>query len=156
NIAASSLATGLMLAWFGEVGVVYATLVMTAIVVIFTEVLPKTIAINAPERGALLAARPIQWVVGILGPVLIWIERFVRGLLSVFGMRVGESLPILSAREELRGAVDLLHREGSVEKHDRDMMGGVLDLRELQVSDVMIHRTEMITVCADESSEHVL
>jgi Mg2+/Co2+ transporter CorB len=145
-----------MLAWFGEVGVVYATLIMTAIVVVFTEVLPKTIAINAPERGALLVARPIQWVVKILGPILIWIERLVRALLSVFGLRVCDTQPILSAREELRGAVDLLHREGSVEKHDRDMMGGVLDLRELQVSDVMIHRTEMITVCADEGSENVL
>jgi Mg2+/Co2+ transporter CorB len=156
NIAASSLATGLMLAWFGDVGVVYATVVMTAVVVIFTEVLPKTIAINAPDRGALLVARPIRWVVKILGPILIWIERLVRGILSVFGLRVGEAQPILSAREELRGAVDLLHRDGSVEKHDRDMMGGVLDLRELQVSDVMIHRTEMITVCADESPETVL
>ena len=156
NIAASSLATGLMLAWFGEVGVVYATLVMTAMIVIFTEVLPKTIAINAPERGALLVARPIRWVVHILGPILIWIERLVRWLLSIFGMRVGAAQPVLSAHEELRGTVDLLHRDGSVEKHDRDMMGGVLDLRELQVRDVMIHRTEMITVCADDSSDHVL
>ena len=146
NIAASSLATGLMLAWFGDVGVVYATLVMTAVVVIFTEVLPKTIAINAPERIALLVARPIRWVVRVFGPILIWIERLVRLLLSPFGMRVGESQPILSAREELRGKqadfeVTILH---------------VLDLRELQVSDVMIHRTEMITVCADESPEAVL
>ena len=156
NIAASSLATGLLLVWFGPVGVVYATIAMTAIVVVFTEVLPKTIAINAPERIALLVSRPIRFVVTIFGPVLIWIERFVRLLLAQFGMRVGESQPILAAREELRGAVDLLHREGGVEKHDRDMMGGVLDLRELEVSDVMIHRTEMITVCADERPEIVL
>lgn len=156
NIAASSLATGLLLVWFGPVGVVYATIAMTAIVVVFTEVLPKTIAINAPERIALLVSRPIRFVVTILGPVLIWIERFVRLLLAQFGMRVGESQPILAAREELRGAVDLLHREGGVEKHDRDMMGGVLDLRELEVSDVMIHRTEMITVCADDRPEIVL
>jgi Mg2+/Co2+ transporter CorB len=156
NIAASSLATGLMLMWFGDVGVVYATFAMTVIVVVFSEVLPKTIAINAPERIALLVAWPIEWVVKILGPVLIWVERFVRGLLAMFGMRVGESQPILSAREELRGAVDLLHRDGTVEKHDRDMVGGVLDLRELQVSDVMIHRTEIITVCADDSPDEVV
>src|SRR6187455_3231457 len=56
NIAASSLATGLMLMWFGDVGVVYATFAMTVIVVVFSEVLPKTIAINAPERIALLVA----------------------------------------------------------------------------------------------------
>jgi Mg2+/Co2+ transporter CorB len=156
NIAASSLATGLLLVWFGPVGVVYATVVMTAIVVVFTEVMPKTIAINAPERIALLVARPVQLVVKLLGPILICIERFVRLLLAQFGVRIGESQPILSAHEELRGAVDLLHREGVVEKHDRDMMGGVLDLRELQVSDVMIHRTEMITVCADERPDVVL
>jgi Mg2+/Co2+ transporter CorB len=156
NIAASSLATGLMLMWFGDVGVVYATFAMTVIVVVFSEVLPKTIAINAPERIALLVARPIEWVVKILGPVLIWVERFVRWLLTIFGMRVGDSQPILSAREELRGAVDLLHRDGTVEKHDRDMVGGVLDLRELQVSDVMIHRTEIITVCADDSPDEVV
>ncbi len=156
NIAASSLATGLMLTWFGEIGVVYATVVMIFVVVVFTEVLPKTIAINAPERIALLVARPMRWVVRILGPLLIGIERLVRFLLARFGMRIGKELPILSAHEELRGAVDLLHRNGTVEKHDRDMVGGVLDLRELEVSDVMIHRTEMITVCVDDPPDDVV
>src|SRR6266540_1344114 len=69
NIAASALATGVLLAWFGDVGVIYATIVMTLVVVIFTEVLPKTIAINAPERVALFVARPMQWVVRLFGPV---------------------------------------------------------------------------------------
>jgi Mg2+/Co2+ transporter CorB len=63
---------------------------------------------------------------------------------------------VLSAREELRGAVDLLHREGDVETLDRDMFGGVLDLRELAVSDVMIHRTNMVTLDADDSSEDIV
>ena len=149
-------ATGLLLAWFGDVGVIYATLVMTVVVVVFTEVLPKTVAINAPDRVALLVARPIAWVVRLFGPVLMGIEGLVRVILARFGIRVGENQPILSAHEELRGAVDLLHREGSVEKQDRDMVGGVLDLRELEVSDVMIHRTEMVTVCADGPSEEVV
>jgi Mg2+/Co2+ transporter CorB len=157
NIAASSLATGVLLAWFGEVGVIYATLVMTLIVVVFTEVLPKTIAINAPERVSLLVARPIQWVVRLFGPVLMGIEALVRWLLrTLAGIRVGENQPILSAHEELRGAVDLFHREGGVEKLDRDMLGGLLDLRDLQVSDVMIHRTEMTMVCADDPSEEIV
>ena len=156
NIAASSLATGLLLAWAGDVGVIYATLVMTVVVVVFTEVLPKTVAINAPDRVALLVARPIALVVRIFGPVLMGIEGLVRVILARFGIRVGENQPILSAHEELRGAVDLLHHEGSVEKHDRDMVGGVLDLRELEVSDVMIHRTEMVTVCADGPSEEIV
>jgi Mg2+/Co2+ transporter CorB len=156
NIAASALATGLLLAWFGDVGVLYATVVMTATVVIFTEVLPKTIAINAPERIALFVARPVSWIVRLLGPVLMGIEWLVRSLVAPLGVRIGESQPILSAQEELRGTIDLLHREGGVEKQHRDMFGGVLDLQELQVSDVMIHRTEMITVCADHPPEEAV
>lgn len=156
NIVTASLATGLLLTWFGGIGVVYAIVVMTITIVVFTEVLPKTIAINAPERVALLVARPLRWVLRVIGPLWIGIETFVRFLLKRFGLRVGEGISIAFAREDLRGAVDLLHRNGSVEKHDRDMVGGVLDLRQLEVSDVMIHRTEMITVCADDPPEDVV
>src|SRR3954470_14113379 len=74
NIGASALATGILTAWFGEVGVLYATGVMTVLVVIFAEVLPKTIAINAPDRVSLLVARPMKLVVFILGPLLTIIE----------------------------------------------------------------------------------
>src|ERR1700687_4526501 len=116
NVAASSLATGVFLAWFGDVGVVYATVFMTVLLVVFAEVLPKTAAINAPDRIALMVAKPIEWVVRLFGPVLMAIGALVRWILSLIGIRVGEHLPILSAHEELRGAVDLLHREGGVEK----------------------------------------
>jgi Mg2+/Co2+ transporter CorB len=88
--------------------------------------------------------------------VLMMVEALVRWLLKHFGMTVGDDQQVLSAREELRGAVDLLHREGDVETLDRDMFGGVLDLRELAVSDVMIHRTNMITLNADEPAEDVV
>jgi magnesium and cobalt exporter, CNNM family len=156
NIAASSLTTGLLLNWFGDVGVLYATMIMTVVVVVFTEVLPKTVAINAPDRVALLVARPISWVVRLFGPMLVGIEALVRWILRMFGFRVGVDQAFLSAHEELRGAVDLLHHEGSVEKLDRDMLSGLLDLPDLTVSDVMIHRTEMITVCADDPPEEVV
>jgi Mg2+/Co2+ transporter CorB len=156
NIAASALATGVLLAWFGDVGIVYATVVMTVLVVVFAEVLPKTAAINAPDRIALAVARPMRWIVWLFGPILMAVEALVRFILRFFGITVGENQPILSAHEELRGAVDLLHREGGVEKHDRDMLGGLLDLRELDVSDVMVHRTEMITLNADDPPSEVV
>jgi Mg2+/Co2+ transporter CorB len=156
NIAASALATGVLLAWFGSAGVVYATVAMTILVVVFSEILPKTAAFNAPDRIALAVARPMYWIVKVLGPVLVAIEALVRWLLKFVGMTVGKDQEVLSAREELRGAVDLLHREGDVETIDRDMFGGVLDLRDLAVSDVMIHRTGMITLNADEPAEDVV
>jgi Mg2+/Co2+ transporter CorB len=88
--------------------------------------------------------------------MLIGVESLVRWILRLFGFRLGTDQAFLSAHEELRGAVDLLHHEGSVEKTDRDMFSGLLDLRDLTVGDVMIHRTEMITVCADNPPEEVV
>jgi Mg2+/Co2+ transporter CorB len=156
NIAASSLATGVLLSWFGDVGVIYATVVMTVLIVVFAEVLPKTAAFNAPDRVALAVARPIDLSVRLLTPILVAVEWLVKRLLRLAGMKVGESESILSPHEELRGTVDLLHREGGVERLDRDMLSGLLDLRVLTVADVMIHRTEMVTVCADDPSEDVV
>ena len=156
NIAASALATGLLLAWFGKAGIAYATIMMTAVIVIFSEVMPKTAAFNAPDRIALLVARPMQWIVKGLAPILMAIELLVRGLFSLVGVSLEANQPILSPHEELRGAVDLLHREGGVEKQDRDMFGGVLDLRELDLSDVMVHRTNMISMKVDDPAEEVV
>jgi Mg2+/Co2+ transporter CorB len=156
NIGASALATGILTAWFGDVGVLYATGVMTVMVVIFAEVLPKTIAINAPDRISLLVARPMRLTVFVLGPLLAVIEAVVRALMRLFGVKIGANQPILSPTERLRGAVDLLHHEGGVEKQDRDMFGGLLDLRELQVSDVMVHRTEMVMINADLPPEELV
>jgi Mg2+/Co2+ transporter CorB len=156
NIAASALTTGILLVWFGQAGVLYATIVMTVVIVVFSEILPKTAAFNAPDRIALMVARPMSIIIRILGPMLMGIEALVRWLLKLFGMKVGEDQAVLSAHEELRGAIDLFHREGDVEKLDRDMFGGVLDLRELAVSDVMIHRTNMITLNADDKPEDLV
>src|ERR1700756_611803 len=89
NIGASALATGIFTTWFGEVGVLYATGVMTVLVVIFAEVLPKTIAINAPDRVSLLVARPMRVTMFVLGPLLTVIEAIVRALMQLLGIKIG-------------------------------------------------------------------
>src|SRR3954463_13526430 len=94
NIGASALATGIFTAWFGEVGVLYATGVMTVMVVIFAEVLPKTIAINAPDRVSLLVARPITLVGDGVAPLLAVIEGVVRVLMNVLGIKIGANQPV--------------------------------------------------------------
>jgi Mg2+/Co2+ transporter CorB len=156
TIAASTLATGLLLTLFGHAGVIYATVAMTLLIFVVAEVLPKTAAFNAPDRMALAVARPIDRIVNWFLPLLKAVEWLVRIILRGLGMPVGKIQSILSPREELRGAVDLLHRSGVVEKFDRDMMGGVLDLRELTVSDVMVHRTKMVMLDADEPPQELV
>src|SRR5205085_7834767 len=88
--------------------------------------------------------------------ILVGVEWIVKWALRLGGVKLGQTESILTPHEELRGAVDLMHRTGGVETLDRDMMRGLLDLRDLTVSDVMIHRTEMVTVCADDPPEQVI
>ncbi len=148
NILASALATSLFVQLFGDAGVVYATLVMTALVLIFAEVMPKTYAIANIDRSALAVAPVIRVIVAVFGPVTAAVQFIVRRTLRIFGADIEEGAEVLSAHEELRGAIAYHHREGTVVKHDRDMLGGVLNLDGLEVFDVMIHRTKMETLDA--------
>ncbi len=149
TIASSAYTTSLLVASVGERGVVYATGLMTALIVVFGEVLPKTIAIAYPDRVSLLIAPLVSLFVTIFGPVVAAVEVFVRALLRLCGMSLAEREPSVSGAEELRGAVDILHREGGVARDDRDMFGGLLELAEIPVADAMIHRTKMRTIDAD-------
>lgn len=148
NILASALATSLFLALFGDAGVVYATLVMTAIVLVFAEVAPKTLAITNTDRVALAVSQPLRLVIFVFAPVTAAVQFIVRHALRIFGLNVDDKQQVLSAHEELRGAINLHHHEGSVVKIDRDMLGGILDLRDLEVSDIMVHRKNIAMIDA--------
>ena len=154
NILASALATTLALRMFGDTGVVYATLGMTALVFVFAEVLPKTYALINSDGLALRVAPLLRPYVRVVSPITILVEKFIRLLLRGLGFRAEESG--FSAHEEIRGAIDLHHQEGAFVKSDRDMLGGILDLKELEVSDIMIHRTKMETINADDAPETIV
>jgi len=146
NILATSLATAVLTKLFGQNGVAVATLVMTLLVLIFAEVLPKTLAITYPETVASRVARPIGIVVFLFSPVVAAVRYLVRGVLFVFGVRTDPDSNILAVREEIAGALSLGHSEGIVEKEDRDRILGALDLNERTVEEIMLHRSgiEMI------------
>ncbi len=147
NILASSLATSIFIAAFGDSGVLYATIAMTTAVVIFAEGLPKTWAINQPDKFSLGVAPLIRPVIFVLAPLTAIVQWLVRAMLGLMGVKTDASRG-LSGREEIRDTVDLLHAEGEVIKGDRDMLGGILDLSELEVSEIMVHRTAMMTLDA--------
>lgn len=156
NVAVSAFMTSVLVPIFGPAGVIYATFFISVLIIVFAEVMPKTAAIAKPDKVALFVARPISWFVALFGPLTMAIEAVVRRLLWLVGFRVGENTAILSAHEELRGAVDLLHQEGGVMKSDRDMLGGLLDLKELLVSDVMVHRTRMRTIDVNQPPDAIV
>ncbi|MCA1243107.1 HlyC/CorC family transporter [Stappia stellulata] len=156
NILASALATNVLLGFFGDAGVVYATLVMTMLVLIFSEVLPKTWAISNPDRFAVAVSPVVRPVVILFAPVVMGVEVIVRAILKTFGVDVSENRNVLSAHEELRGTVDLQHLEGGLVKAERDRIGGLLDLADLEVSDVMVHRTKMNALNADDDPQTLI
>ncbi|MBT5296383.1 MAG: HlyC/CorC family transporter [Octadecabacter sp.] len=143
NILATAMATALFTRAFGESGVVAATGIMTVLVLIFAEVLPKTYAITNPERAASIAARPISIIVTVFAPVVASVRVLVRGVLRLFGVETDPDSNILAVREEIAGALQLGHSEGVVEKEDRDRILGALDLAERTVEEIMLHRTEI-------------
>lgn len=146
NILASAIATSFFINLFGATGVVYATLIMTFLILIFAEVLPKTYALQNPEKLALFVAPIMRVIVFILTPLVIIIRGIVNLFLWIFGAKPPEIMDEEAADAEIRGNIDLQHEEGVMQKNNRDMLGGVLDLKQMGVEDVMIHRTNIFSL----------
>jgi Mg2+/Co2+ transporter CorB len=147
NIFATALTTSAMVALFDDVGALYATGIMTVLIFVFGEVMPKTYAISRPEDSAMLVARPLAQLHKLFKPLTRAADWLAKATLRLFGAKLDDGSEF-DATDEIRGQVDFLHKEGSVEKNDRDMLGGLLDLKELEVSDIMVHRTKMRTIDA--------
>ena len=155
-IGASAFTAAVFTSLFGREGVLYATAATSVLVIVFAQVLPKTLSINNADRIALASARPVAYAVGLLGPLALAVEALVRAMLRPLGLSIDAGRSILTPREEIRGQVALLHREGGVGRAERDMLGGLLDLNELTVSEVMVHRTKMRTIDASLPSEEIV
>jgi Mg2+/Co2+ transporter CorB len=156
NITSASLATALLTRMYGDGGVALATFVMTALVLIFGEVLPKTYAITNAEVAASRVAPLIRVVILVFSPVVSVVRALVRLLLRLFGVRADPDGHILALREEIVGAIALGHSGGAVEKEDRDRLLGALDLNDRTVDEIMRHRSQVEMVDADRSPDEIL
>lgn len=155
NILSTALATALFTTLLGDNGVAAATLVMTVLVLVFAEVLPKTYAIANSERMAEAVSLPIAIVVRVLAPVVNVVRGIVRLTLRIFGVRTDADANIM-AHQEIADAIALHHSEGGVEKDDRDRLLAALDLRQRTVEEVMMHRSNIEMIDADAPPEEIL
>ena len=156
NILATSLATALFTKLVGESSVALATLVMTVLVLIFAEVLPKTYAITNAEQAAAKVSAPIALLVNTFDPIVSAVRKLVRGILWLFGVRTSADEPILAVREEIAGAISLGHLEGVVQKEDRDRILGALDLSERTVEEIMLHRSSIEMINFNDEPKEIL
>ncbi len=140
NTLAAALTTSLLTAPLGDLGVAVATAVTTVLVLIFAEVLPKTYAIAYPDKTAVWVAPAAQFFVWLLSPIVSAVTFIVRRTLALFGVTSIAAPDPYAAVEEIRGAVELHADEGAVESDVRDRLRGTLELGDLTVADVMIHR----------------
>lgn len=158
NSATAAVITALSIRLFGDDGesLAIASLVVAGLIVVFTEVLPKSYAIQNAERVALFIAPAISPIVRILYPVTHVIQLFIRALLKCFRVDITRTNTLISATDVIRGTVELHHREGQLVKQDRDMLGSILDLNDLEVRDIMIHRTHVEMIDADLPPEELI
>jgi Mg2+/Co2+ transporter CorB len=147
NVATASLTTLVLVRLFGEeYGPIIATVFTTFILLIFAEVLPKTVAIHNAERMSLVVAPMLNLFIRLLWPFTWLVRLIVRGMLAIFGVNLDHSRSIGTASDAIRGAIELHHHEGEVAREDRDMLGSILDLDERVVGEVMIHRSQVESI----------
>jgi len=154
NIAASVIATGLFVSYFGEQGELLTILILTPILLIFAEVCPKTYAAQYPEKTSFFVLRPILLILWLFSPVVhlvAWVSRLMTGF---FRSKVIEGLSV--SEDEIRAMIEVGEESGVVAAEQRRMLHGIFDLSETRVRDVMIPRTEVIGFEVTASFESVL
>ncbi|TVR81594.1 MAG: HlyC/CorC family transporter [Rhodospirillales bacterium] len=156
NILASALATSLLIGLFGEAGVLYATIAMTTLVLIFSEILPKTYAFRNANRAALFLSAPISVVVRVFSPFTAAIQAAIDGVFRLAGAAPGGEAGMGPSAEELRGAIDLHTDTERPAEQERAMLRSILDLTEVEVGEIMIHRKNVAMIDADQPAEAVV
>ena len=148
HILGTSLATSVAITLAGEAGVAYATAIMTVVVLIFAEILPKTFAIRHANHVALAIAPLMRVVVAVLGPIIHTIHLFVNVLLRLVGAGPAAAANVDAAMAELRGAIEV-HATPEEVREERRMLRSILDLNDVEVGEVMTHRRTVTTLDAN-------
>lgn len=147
NILSSAIATGFLIKVFGEAGLLYATVGMTIIILIFAEILPKTIAFKAPDAIALALAPLIYISVKLFSPFTEIAHRIVKFAINPFFKNFSKTKELEIA--EIRDAVNLKTKEGYLVQYDKDLIDGVLDLSDTEITEIMVHRKDIRSVNID-------
>ncbi|MBT4989587.1 MAG: HlyC/CorC family transporter [Rickettsiales bacterium] len=156
NILASVLTTTIFINLFNQNAIILSTITMTLLLVIFAEVIPKSYAIYNAEKLSLILAPYVRIFLIILTPLARLLRIFTQKFITPHKTSHNQKEDLISAIEELRGVIDLHHKEGLIIKEDKDMLDSILDLSETDVNAVMTHRKHMHTLNADTANEAIL
>ena len=153
NIAASVFATALFLKLYGDQGELMTILIMTPVLLIFSEVCPKTYAAQNPERVSFLVLKPILLVMWFLTPLIWLVTRVSRFMTWLFP---GETERPLISEEEIKSIITVGEQDGVVAEEQRKMLHGVFELSQSRVRDLMVPRTEVVGIESGTSFSDIL
>lgn len=153
NIAASALATALAIELVGQSGVLIATAIMTVLVLIFAEVLPKTYAVRHSEQVALLVSPVLSIIIQILSPFTKAVQFIVNKVIALMGTNEMEEM---SGVDVLRGTVEMYHEEGNFLTEDKNMLSGIFDLGDTEVIDIMIQRGDIASINIESDIDDII
>ncbi len=154
NVVASAVATILAVHWFGDFGVVIATIILTMVILIFSEMAPKTLAAIYPQKIAFFVSFPLSIMLAIIYP-LVWAATFVaNNLLRCFGVKVRSLQTDELSKEELRTVVNEATNKLPI-KH-QSMLLGILDLDKATVEDIMVPRNEIVGIDLSDSWDAIM
>jgi len=154
NIMASAIATALFIAVFGERGIIYATIAMTVIVLIFVEIAPKTLAAYSPHVITLLLSGPIKFLIRVLNPFTQVVTWAAKGFLSLFGLKMGKAEDL--TEEDVESVISLGHEEGFLPETKARMLSGIMDMDSIPVRKIMLPLHDMVFVSMDSSFDDVV
>ena len=141
---------------FGKEAIIFVSIIMTAIITVYAETLPKIIAVNSPEKVLMLLIRPLWLVYSIFRPVTLAINNFARAHLRLFGIKSNAD-DEYAALEELRGAIDMHFAETTHDAdNERAMLKSILDLREVSVEEIMTHRKNVTMINIDDKPSEIV
>ena len=151
NILASVLATAILIEYFGSNGIFYSTLVMTCLIVIFAEVLPKNIALIKADRFALFFSWPLTIFVTIFYPINLILKSLNLVIYKIFG--IDHKKKSISVTEDIRNMIDMHEDEGDLHKDESSMINAILDLKEITVEKIMTHRKNIFSFDINETDK---
>ncbi len=157
NTAASSIASGLSIDYFGDSGeaLIISTTIMTILIMIYGEILPKTYAVRNAEKLSLAVAPFFMIISRMFSPITTTIQVMVNATLRIFTSPTKKEEK-MSGLEIIRGALEFHHEEGLVVKEDKYMIGGIIDLEKITVNEIMIHRNDMESVDIDDEPNEII
>ncbi|WP_341754374.1 HlyC/CorC family transporter [Candidatus Tisiphia endosymbiont of Dioctria rufipes] len=153
NTVCTTIATSIFIDWLGDGGTVVASVVMAFVIIVFGEIIPKAIAVAKAEQLALFTSPAIIFFLKLLKPINSIFEVIIKLFCFIFRINLQQNI---SGAEEVRGVIEHYHQEGNVYKSDRDMLGGILDIRKMTVSEIMIHRSNIVAINVDLPKEEIV